>query len=364
MKIGLSMIVKNEEHCILDTLENLCSYINFDYYIISDTGSTDNTKHKIKNFFENKKIKGEIYDDVWKDFGTNRTKALNHAYNKTDYLLIFDADDKISGNFILPKKFEYDEYRLIFKQNNIQYVRPLLINNRKKWKFVGVLHEYLECLENKTSTILNGDYFLISGRTGNRSKNENKYLNDALILENAIKKESDENLKIRYTFYLGQSYRDCGEKEKSIYWYEQRSKMKGWDQEVYWSLYQIASLKQQLNYNGDDIIQSYMKAYESCPSRIEALHGAIKYCRLNNMFYQGYIIGKYAKSLPLNKNGLFIEYWIWDYGLDDEFSVCCYWTKNYKEGLDIAESLLTRIPDHHIPRIVKNISFFKEKLIF
>jgi len=49
--ICLNMIVKNEEHIIADTLKNLCSYINFDYWVISDTGSTDNTKKLICDFF-------------------------------------------------------------------------------------------------------------------------------------------------------------------------------------------------------------------------------------------------------------------------------------------------------------------------
>ena len=48
------------------------------------------------------KIKGEIFDDKWKNFAQNRTKALNHAYKKSDYLLIFDADDEIVGDFQIP----------------------------------------------------------------------------------------------------------------------------------------------------------------------------------------------------------------------------------------------------------------------
>ena len=48
--ICLNMIVKNEAHVILETLINLTSYIDFDYWVISDTGSTDNTKEIIQTF--------------------------------------------------------------------------------------------------------------------------------------------------------------------------------------------------------------------------------------------------------------------------------------------------------------------------
>ena len=44
------MIVKNEAHIIASTLENLCHYIHFDYWVIVDTGSIDNTKQIIYDF--------------------------------------------------------------------------------------------------------------------------------------------------------------------------------------------------------------------------------------------------------------------------------------------------------------------------
>ena len=138
--------------------------------------------------------------------------------------------------------------------------------------------------------------------------------------------------------------------------------MGGWDQEVYWSLYQVARLKEQMGYPEDDIVQSYLRAYEKCTSRIEALHNAIKFCRTHNRNHQAYMIGKYALSLPVCKQGLFVETWIWDYGLEDEFSIACYWSGHYKEGLGICEELLHKSPESYKARINQNINFFKQKL--
>ena len=49
-----------------------------------------------------------------------------------------------------------------------------------------MFHEYIYCL-NQTckTTVLDGDYYVFSGRTGNRSKDPNKYLKDAEILKDA-----------------------------------------------------------------------------------------------------------------------------------------------------------------------------------
>ena len=140
--ICLNMIVKNEADIIVDTFNNILERIKIDYWVISDTGSTDKTKEIICNFFKEKGIKGELVEHEWKDFAYNRTKALESAFNKTDYLLIFDADDRFEGQFILPKPklMNKDSYKLLFGTKDALYYRELLINNRKKCHFKGVLH--------------------------------------------------------------------------------------------------------------------------------------------------------------------------------------------------------------------------------
>jgi glycosyltransferase involved in cell wall biosynthesis len=135
--ICLNMIVKNESHIIKDTLEKLCSKIQFSYWVICDTGSTDNTREIISDFFNSKSIPGELYQDEWKNFAHNRTLALERAYFKTELLLVFDADDEIVGDIKMPKigDKKYDEYHLKFgSPTGTAYTRVLLINNKKKFK--------------------------------------------------------------------------------------------------------------------------------------------------------------------------------------------------------------------------------------
>ena len=78
--ICLNMIVKDEAHIIENTLIKLLDKVKIDYWVISDTGSTDNTKEIIVDFFKQRGIPGELYDDAWQNFGHNRTMALVHAY--------------------------------------------------------------------------------------------------------------------------------------------------------------------------------------------------------------------------------------------------------------------------------------------
>ena len=148
-KICLNMIVKNEGHIIGETLKRLVKQINFSYWVICDTGSTDNTREIIKEFFKKEGIPGELLEHEWVDFGHNRTLALKGAYKKADYIFIFDADDTIHGNVIIPK-LTHDMYKMKFG-SGFTYLRPLLVTAHKKSKFVGVLHEYLTLEEGNPS---------------------------------------------------------------------------------------------------------------------------------------------------------------------------------------------------------------------
>ena len=91
--ICLNMIVKDEADIIVNTLSNIINKIPIHYWVICDTGSTDNTAELIKNFFKEKDISGELIHEPWRDFAYNRTKALEFAYKKTDFLFLFDADE-------------------------------------------------------------------------------------------------------------------------------------------------------------------------------------------------------------------------------------------------------------------------------
>ena len=234
--ICLNMIVKDESHIIEETLIKLLDKIHFDYWVISDTGSSDNTKEIITKFFNRKDIKGELHDDEWVDFAFNRTKAMEYALNKTDYVFIFDADDTIYNNFKTPNLVDDGYYIKFGNENGYKYKRMLLVNNRKKWKYKSVIHEFITCCDvmGKTSTI-EGDYYVSSGKNGNRSLQPDKYLKDAMILEkayiNALSEKDD--LHTRYAFYCANSYYDCNRYNDAIKWYKIVLNQNNWSQEKY-----------------------------------------------------------------------------------------------------------------------------------
>lgn len=276
------MIVKNEAHIIADTLEHLWKYIQFDYWVVSDTGSTDQTREIVKAFFKEKGVPGELQEESWRDFGYNRTKAFEAAYGKADYAFVWDADDEISGDFKMPTDLTADSYKFTFgNAEGMRYSRGQLFNMKKRWCYKGVLHEYAECLEPAGPMVdVSGDYFFISGRRGDRSKDPNKYLNDALVLEKAAEKALAEKdpLYNRYIFYCAQSYNSCNMKEKAIEFYKKALTLPLWIQEKYVSCMEIYDKYDELG-KAEEGLYYLVESYKHDTTRLECFYRLIKhYC--------------------------------------------------------------------------------------
>jgi len=362
------MIVKNEAHIILATLQNLCKYFHFDYWVIVDTGSTDNTKQIIYDFFHSKNIKGELHDTPWENFGYNRTDALSKAFNKTDYLLIFDADDEIVGDFILPNELTLDGYHLKFG-DNFSYVRLLLVNNKLKWKFVGVLHEYIVCIHENYHCVvdnINGNYFLNSGKSGARSNNPNKYIDDAKLLEtayyDALKKNDD--IMVRYSFYCAQSYKDAGNKIKSIEWYKKRIGHGGWNQEVYYSYITIGILYAEMN-NMESAFYYWMLSFDADPERCEGIYYIISHLRKERMFKLAF---QYYKWIENNKkcnllDKLFVVEDVYKFLLDYEFTIIAYYVDQHKLATASFHNIFKyagSFPIHEKENVINNLRYYTD----
>ena len=77
-RLCLNMIVKNEAHVIRRCLDSVRPHIT--HWVIVDTGSTDGTQALIRDHFRD--IPGALHERPWRDFGHNRTEALELARGK------------------------------------------------------------------------------------------------------------------------------------------------------------------------------------------------------------------------------------------------------------------------------------------
>ena len=382
------MIVKNESAIIERCLNSLVNQI--DYWVIVDTGSTDNTPMIIKNFMMKHNVPGELIERPWVNFSHNRTEALELAENKADYVLLCDADmvlevidsnwkDKLTGN---------SSYLVIQKNNTLRYQNVRLINGRLKgnerFRYFGATHEYCDSIDGfNTPVSLTGIEFFDYADGGSKSDKftrDIKLLTDEINRLNSIDNSLDMNkqqlieegvlkrknkLIQRCTFYLAQSWRDLDEYEKALETYEERVKLGGWEEEVYYSLLQIALLKIKLEYSLEEVTQAFLSAYEYRPKRAESLYFLARHLRFKDKIKLAYIYASVAASIPQSDDRLFINYDIYSWKAKDELAVAAYWVENYQLSYDLCLELLANSSITDIEtkqRIQKNLDFAKEKI--
>lgn len=371
--VTLCMIVKNEEKVIERCLQSMLPYI--DRYDITDTGSTDNTKQIIKDFFDKHGVPGEVHEMEWLGFGKSRTQSLRNCDHKATYAWVIDADDQVTGDFRYPDVMDADGYSLRIKRGDFSWFRNQIFRADGTWEYVGVLHEYADCPSKrntmKNARLVNEGYFIDARTEGHRNQivtPKEKYTNDALVLEDALNNPESVNYEpdnVRYMFYLGQSWFDAQEYEKSLAAYENRVTKGGWEEEVYYSLYRIGICKTILQRPEMEVAKAYLDAWAYRPIRGEALCQLARLYRMNGKPRHGYIYASMAAKLPFPSSDiLFIEEDVYQWKAKDELASTAYYALQYEEGYHAASSLIDNkfVPESERPRIVSNREHYVSKI--
>jgi len=374
--ICLTMIVKDESHVIVETLQNLAQYIKFDTYAISDTGSTDDTKALIKAFFDEQGISGDLYDDLWVDFGHNRSIAFQHAYQKADYSFVWDADDRIHGTFKLPASLTADSYTFTFGAPGCtRYSRAQLFNSHKVWKYVGVLHEYPRCDEAAGQAVgIVGPYWFESNRTGARNKDPEKYAKDAAILEKAFHeavKEKDP-LRDRYAYYCAQSYRSANNLPKAIEFYKQVLALEGnWAQERYNACLELYMMCDEQK-KPEEGLHWLVESHKYDKTRVEGIYRLVQYYCIRNQAdvafaYYTLIQEHYEKEFraDLLQQYLFAKTTEYTFYLPYYMIIVADRTKRREVGIRMFERIFAEMyiaPTWWIHNVFTNLQFFLNAL--
>jgi ADP-heptose:LPS heptosyltransferase len=363
------MIVKNEAKNITECLDSVRPII--DHFVIMDTGSEDNTIDLIDLWQTGHGVPGMALRAPWVDFAANRTQAIERlrACEGVDYALMMDADDRIAyGPVFDPKVFKdsltCDRYDIEVHHGSIRHHRPQLFRNNMAFRYKGVVHEFLEVPEEAKTRGMVVGFHIQAGTSGARADNPRKYQDDAELIERALLTETDPFMLSRYRFYLAQSYRDAGEKEAALRNYVMRVGMRFWDEERYVACLEAGHLAAELDKDKPaTALDLFEQATNLVPGRAEAQHAAARYCRSIGKNADGM---KYAEAGMTKKQpaGLFVQPWVYEYGIIDEYAVNAYWAGCYAESLSGCLELLKlgRAPVSEWERIARNAQFAWKKI--
>ncbi|GAA3136130.1 glycosyltransferase [Streptomyces echinatus] len=359
--VCLNMIVKDEAHVIRRCLESVRPLV--DTWVILDTGSTDGTQDVIRETFAD--LPGTLYESPWKGFDLSRTEAIERARDRGDYLLFIDADDvmETDAGFTMPE-LTHDCYDFEVRHGPIVHWRPTMVSTRLPWRYVGVLHEYLDCDTPFSRATLDGTRMVIMGGGGRQKDGDQrtKYLRDAAVLEDGLAREPD---NARYVFYLAQSWRDADEPAKALAAYDRRAAMGGFAEEAFCSRLYAARLAMTLEHPTPEVVSRLLEAYEYRPTRAEPLGELAHLCRVQGERWPlAHLFARRAAEIPRPDDVLFVEHGWYDWRILDELAVSAYWVGAYRESLECCEQLLDggKLPDAHRERVVANRDFARARL--
>lgn len=375
--VCLTMIVKNEEHCIARALQSAAPFITC--YSITDTGSTDRTKEIIKQTADELGIPGQVVDVPWKDFGHNRSVALTKAREYTEnkgWCWMLDADDSIKCDVddlakelnnmlgLLQGQGIHAVQVIIKEPSGIHNRRIQIFNNDFQWAYKGVLHEYPVMMDDKDA-VKEGKLgqmpdvlYHMGRREGARNADPQKYSKDAATLLKALE---DNPKDTRNRFYLAQSYRDAGMNEKAKKHYLKRAEMKeGWSEERYISYMNLIQLTDDI----DDKVRYAYKAAEISPNRLECATLCMAACRVKDLWRQDvWGLANISDNYELKSGYLFGDPNIYKWRFYDEAGIYGYWTNHATQALEFMKKAIENAPDEtQKERVQKNIDAAERKI--
>lgn len=352
MRLCLNMIVCDEATVIERCLASVRPVI--DRWLIVDTGSQDDTPARVRAALAG--IPGELVQRPWRNFGHNRNEALELARGQADYLLFIDADETLSvASGAQRPRLDGCAYSLEARYGGMRYDRVGLVSTALPWRWQGVVHEYLDAGQPVAQPRLPG--WAIEVRTeGARSRDPDKYLKDAALLEAALRESPHDP---RNVFYLAQSYRDAGRLEAALAQYEHRMTLGGWEEETWYAAWQCAVLMERLGHAHGHIVAAYLSAWEQRPSRAEPLVDLARYFRQREEWHSAAVFAAQAVALPMPMDRLFVDVGCYTWRARDELALATFYTGRVNEARQLWQALLhgSELPLTERARITANLGF-------
>ena len=362
--ICLNMVVNNEKTTIKSCLDSVKPLIN--YWVIIDTGSTDGTQSLIQECL--KDIPGELYEKAVKSPEDTFNEALQLSKEKADYILFVSGKGRFERDTSFRLDLSKDVYCIWRDKASYSCLRRQLVKASLPWKWDKGSLDFLSCDTPCSSDVLEGIRYVLGEDEPCEVPQLQSYFS---LLQKELESDPDNCLNI---MLLAEAYRGAGEKEKALEWYKRRINKTSNNQlledqnkqDVFWSLFQIAKLQQELGYSTDSVIEAYYRAHRFRPHRIEPIYHLAKLYNQQKQFDLAYACIKSRAFIrqPRLKDTYYVTYGMEEYGLLFELSICSYWVENYQESMEASQTLLKmeKIPESMKNQAMKNRDFAFQKI--
>lgn len=355
VRIILNTMMKNEQPVMARSIRSALPIIDAICY--ADTGSTGDVFDILREVVP-PSIPLCVEIEPWQNFGFNRTAGLEQTYRfvqrmgwnpKTTFILCIDADMTLTiGADFVKDNLTADCYNLQQHNGSSVYWNNRILKVQNQWRVLGRTHEYYDAkisahYENLTTLHL-------EDKNDGMNRADKNSRDIVLLMEDLIDNPKNQ----RSMFYLGESYRnrgikDKGDYQKAITYYQRHIATGSWEEEVWYSHYAIGLCYESL---GDtaNMLKAYMDAYQRRPWRSEPIFHIGNYYRYKDQHWSAMVYLKRASEIPFPRDDmLFVDKTVYNHQIVHEMSISAYYTGDKDAGYGCIQKLLRRneVP-HHI----------------
>lgn len=215
--LNLVLMCKNSGPTITKTLK---SYLGFvDFFIIYDTGSTDDTIKFIRKFMFDYKQKYVLVEEPFIDFSTSRNRSLDLAdkHGKGRFHLIIDdtfelkEGRQLKWNLLTMIKLNLKRANILIQSpsGDSSFASCRIIKKYSKLRYEGLVHE---TIKGETKFTVRGPYLVNHTSESNKIRTEERLFKDLITLE------KDPHIsETRKTYYLACTYFSLADSEDRIF---------------------------------------------------------------------------------------------------------------------------------------------------
>jgi glycosyltransferase involved in cell wall biosynthesis len=273
-KLILLSMVKNETRIIERLMDSVKGRV--DAIVICDTGSTDDTVEKAKNWLTTNDMSGTVCAYPFKNFGVSRTQSyvccqdwvgrIGWDAAKT-WALVLDGDMMLSGPIDRARLASLgpEQAGVSLKQSagSLVYSNMRIMRCSEPWICKGATHEAWTCPPTKHVTLFDTPILTDHGDGGCKS---DKYPRDIRLLKEDLAEMPND---ARTHFYLGQTYLCMRDWANAIPTLKRRIEIGGWEEEVYIARLYLGECYENSGQTAD-AINTYLEAWQSRTFRTEA----------------------------------------------------------------------------------------------
>lgn len=304
-------------------------------------------------------LPGELVHRPWKNYGFNRTEALQLARPWGAYALILDADEVIETwpsalGLQGADAFEVEERMGTFFNPKIR-----IVNLTKDWTYLGTVHEVIHCPTASVSSLPIAIRNLRDG-AGSQKAQTVRYTEEAKMLEEQLVLDPTDS---RARFYLAQSYELAGDLHSAYKNYVTRSEMTyGFVEEAWMALFRIAQMHMRTPSQEAFVPVACFRAWQARTSRAEPLFALARWYRQRGDYNVALMLIKQVSIISVPETDrLGVDKTVHAGGWQclDELSLALYRTGNSQAALAICTQAIKSAPQPEHARLLQNLNYFK-----